>query len=201
MKQQKLQDINNFYQTKLNEHFREAVSLVFGNGNENSKIVLVGEAPGKTEVEQGKPFVGQAGKNLEEFINILGIKREDLYITNVVKFRPFKVNPNTGRESNRTPTKDEINISTKFIEDELSVIQPKLVVSLGNIALRCILKDNKITIGIIHGNPINVKFAEAEFVLFPLYHPASIIYNRGLRDVYLQDLIKLRDYLNRQKLL
>lgn len=175
--------------------------LVFGDGNENSKIVLVGEAPGKTEVEQGKPFVGQAGKNLEEFINILGIKREDLYITNVVKFRPFKVNPNTGRESNRTPIKDEIRISTDFIEHELSIIRPKLVVSLGNIALRCILKDSKVTIGVMHGNPINVKFAKAEFILFPLYHPASIIYNRGLRDVYLQDLIKLRDYLNREKLL
>lgn len=200
MKQQKLADVNSFYQIRLNEHFGGAVPLVFGDGDEASKIVLVGEAPGKTEVEQGKPFVGQAGKNLEEFINILGITRHDLYITNVVKFRPFKVNPDTGRESNRTPTKDEIRISTDFIERELSVIQPKLVASLGNTALRCILKDDRITIGVMHGNPINVRFSGAEFVLFPLYHPASIIYNRALRDVYLQDLMKLRDYLIKQKL-
>lgn len=200
MKRQKLADINSFYQGKLNEYFGETVPLVFGDGDVDSRIVLVGEAPGKTEVEQGKPFVGQAGKNLEEFINILGIAREDLYITNVVKFRPFRVSPDTGRESNRTPNKDEIRISTDFIERELSAIQPELVVSLGNIALRCILKDEKTTIGVMHGNPIYVKFAGTEFILFPLYHPASIIYNRGLRDVYLQDLHKLRSYLKKQNL-
>jgi len=201
LKQQKLLEVYDSYRQKLQEYFGEPVPIVFGDGSPESKIVLVGEAPGKTEVEQGKPFVGQAGKNLEEFLNILGIEREQLYITNVVKFRPFKVNPESGRESNRTPNKDEIRISTAFIERELSLIQPKLVVSLGNIALRCILKDERTTIGVMHGNPINVRFSGIEFVLFPLYHPASIIYNRALRDVYLQDLMKLRDYMNKQKLI
>jgi len=200
LKRQELDSINQLYREKLQRHFNGELPLVFGDGNVDSKIVLVGEAPGKTEIELGKPFVGQAGRNLEEFINVLGIAREDLYITNVVKFRPFKVNPDTGKESNRTPTKAEISISEEFIERELSVIRPKLVASLGNIALRCILKDEKITIGAVHGNPINVRFAEVEFVLFPLYHPASIIYNRDLKDTYLQDLMKLREYLNRQKL-
>ena len=200
MKSQKLENLNRIYISKLREHFEYEVPLVFGDGNLDSKIVLVGEAPGKTEVEQGKPFVGQAGKNLEEFITILGIVREDLYITNVVKFRPIRVNPETGRESNRTPTKDEIRISTDHIENELSIIKPRLVASLGNVPLRCILKDDKITIGIVHGSPIDVKFSGAEFVLFPLYHPASIIYNRGLKDVYLQDLYKLKGYMNKYKL-
>ncbi|MGE5631106.1 MAG: uracil-DNA glycosylase [Caulobacteraceae bacterium] len=195
MKQQELEEINSFYKSQLDAHFNADVPLVFGDGDVDSKIVLVGEAPGKNEVEQGKPFVGQAGKNLEEFINILGIRREDLYITNVVKFRPYRVNTDTGRESNRTPTKDEIKISTDFIERELSAIKPKLVASLGNIALRCILKDDKVTIGVLHGSPIDVKFAGAEFVLFPLYHPASIIYNRDLKDVYMEDLHKLKKYL------
>jgi DNA polymerase len=197
LKHQEIEELNRVYKSKLQEHFEDEVQLVYGDGNLDSKIVLVGEAPGKTEVEQGKPFVGQAGKNLEEFITILGIRREDLYITNVVKFRPTKVNPDTGRESNRPPTREEIRISTDFIENELSVIKPGLVVSLGNVALRCILKDDKITIGIVHGSSISVKFAGAEFMLFPLYHPASIIYNRALKDVYLQDLHKLRDYLNK----
>jgi len=200
LKRQELDSINQLYRRKLQEYFNGEVPLVFGDGNVDSKIVLVGEAPGKTEVEQERPFVGQAGKNLEEFINVLGIVREDLYITNVVKFRPYTVNPDTGRESNRTPTKEEIRISADFIEHEISVIKPKLVVSLGNIALRCILKDDKATIGVLHGAPISVKFADAEFVLFPLYHPASIIYNRALKDVYLQDLIKLRDYMKKQML-
>ncbi len=200
MKNQELKALNKVCGSKLQEHFRDEVQPVFGDGNPDSKIVLVGEAPGKTEVELGRPFVGQAGKNLEEFITILGIIREDLYITNVVKFRPIKLNPDTGRESNRPPTREEIKLSTDFIEQELSIIRPALVVSLGNVALRCILKDDKITIGMVHGSPINVKFASAEFVLFPLYHPASIIYNRALRDVYLQDLHKLRDHINNYNL-
>lgn len=200
LRRQELDSINQLYRDKLNEHFNGEMPLVFGDGDVDSKIVLVGEAPGKTEVEQGKPFVGQAGKNLEEFITILGIVREELYITNVVKFRPVRINADTGREANRTPTKEEIRISTDFIEQELSIIKPKLVASLGNIALRCILKDDKATIGTLHGVPIDVKFAGAEFVLFPLYHPASIIYNRALKDVYLQDLLKLRDYMKSKSL-
>lgn len=201
LKKYELDNMNILHQSRLKEHFGEEIPLVFGSGDIESKIVLVGEAPGKTEVEQGKPFVGQAGKNLEEFINILGISREDLYITNVVRFRPVKYNPDTGRESNRTPNREEIKISTDFIEQELSIIKPELAVSLGNIALKCILKDDKATIGIMHGFPINVKFAGTEFVLFPLYHPASIIYNRALKDVYLQDLHKLRNYIKRIKLI
>jgi len=200
LKKQELDATNQLYQDKLQKYFNDEVSLVFGDGNVDSEIVLVGEAPGKTEVEQGRPFVGQAGKNLEEFITILGIAREKLYITNVVKFRPVKYSSDTGRESNRTPNKEEIRISTDFIEQELSIIKPKLVVSLGNIALRCILKDDKTTIGMLHGTPIDVKFAGGSFVLFPLYHPASIIYNRALKDVYLQDLLKLRDYMNNKSL-
>jgi DNA polymerase len=201
LKKHELASINELYQGKLQKHFYDEVPLVFGDGNVDSKIVLVGEAPGKTEVLQGKPFVGQAGKNLEEFISILGILREDLYITNVVKFRPFNINPETGRESNRTPTKEEIGISTDFIEQELTTIKPMLVVSLGNTALRCILKDDKATIGVLHGTPINVRFAGAEFALIPLYHPASIIYNRSLKDVYLQDLHRLRDYMKKERLI
>lgn len=195
MKIQELDTINQLYRSKLEKHFNREVPLVFGDGNVNSRIVLVGEAPGRTEIEQRKPFVGQAGKNLEEFISILGIKRENLYITNVVKFRPVRFNPETGRESNRTPAKDEISISTDFIEKELSIVAPKLVVSLGNIALRCILKDDKASIGILHGNPLKVSFSEAYFTLFPLYHPASIIYRRELKSIYIEDLHKLKEYI------
>jgi DNA polymerase len=193
--------MNQLYRERLDKHFGGEVPLVFGDGNTDSRIVLVGEAPGRTEVEQGKPFVGQAGKNLEEFINILGIAREDIYITNVVKFRPVRYNPDTGLESNRAPNKEEIEVSMDFIEQELSIVNPKLVASLGNIALKCILKDDRATIGIMHGSSVNVKFAGSEFVLFPLYHPASIIYNRALKDVYLQDLHKLRNYMKKERLL
>ncbi len=195
MKRQELDNINQLYQRKLREHFNRELLLVFGSGNVDSGIVLVGEAPGRTEVEQGKPFVGQAGKNLEEFISILGILREDLYITNVVKFRTVQFNPDSGRESNRTPNKEEIKISTDFIGQELSVINPGLVISLGNIALRCMVNDDRASIGTLHGHPLNISFFNAHFTLFPLYHPASIIYRRELKSTYIEDLYKLREYM------
>lgn len=200
MKMKQLESLYQACDRRLQEKLGYKVPLVFGEGNPDSGIVLVGEAPGRTEVELGKPFVGQAGKNLEEFMNILGIGREELYISNVVKLRPIKLNPNTGRESNRPPSRDEIKLFTDIIEQELSILRPSLVASLGNIALRCILKDDRITIGKLHGTPINVKFAGAEFVLFPLYHPASIIYNRSLRDVYLQDLGSLKEYMQEHEI-
>ena len=85
--------------------------MVFGEGDVDSPMVLVGEAPGEQETIQQRPFVGKAGKNLEEFLDALEIQRGDLYITNVVKFRPFKINEKTGRLSNRPPTREEIDLS------------------------------------------------------------------------------------------
>ena len=181
------------------DFFGKEIPLVYGSGNTDSAIVLVGEAPGKHEVLQGKPFVGQAGRNLDEFIDILQINREDLYITNVVKFRTYKVNPNTGRDSNRPPNRQEVHISADTLVKEIGIIKPKLVVTLGNIALRCILKDEKASIGILHANPITVELQEASFTLFPLYHPASIIYNRELKKTYLEDLETLRDYIKENR--
>ena len=166
--------------------------MVFGDGDDQAKIVLVGEAPGAKEIELKKPFVGQAGKNLEEFIKILEIKREDLYITNTVKIRPFKVSEKTGRKSNRPPNRKEIEKYIPILFEEIQIIQPNLVVTLGNHALKALSDDKKITIGEVHGSLIKT---QKGFVLFPLYHPASIIYNRSLKEVYLNDLYKLKEHL------
>ena len=102
--------------------------LVFGEGNPNARLVLVGEAPGKQETLQRRPFVGQAGKNLDEFLQVVGLEREDLYITNVVKFRPFKLNEETGRTSNRPPTREEIELSRGWLYKEIEIIRPMVVV-------------------------------------------------------------------------
>ncbi len=168
--------------------------LVFGEGNPDASVVLVGEAPGQQEVVQQRPFVGQAGKNLDEFLEILEIKREDIYITNVVKFRPVKINTDTGRASNRPPNREEIELSRGWLYKELTIIRPSIVVSLGNIALRVLTDDNKNTIGQTHGKPIDISVGTdgVNMVLFPLYHPASIIYRPQLREVYLNDLRKLK---------
>ena len=165
--------------------------MVFGEGNLNAKIVLVGEAPGAKEIEKGKPFVGQAGKYLDEFINILEIKREDIYITNTVKIRPYKFNEKTGRKVNRPPKKEEINEFKPILLKEIELIHPDIVVSLGNYSLKTISGKKNHAIGQVHGSPIKL----ANCILFPLYHPAAVIYNRNLKDTYYQDLQKLKAVL------
>lgn len=177
--------------------------LVFGEGNPDAPLVLVGEAPGQQEVVQQRPFVGQAGQNLNEFLEILGIKREDIYITNAVKFRPVKVDPATGRVSNRAPNREEIELSRGLLYKELCIIRPTLVVSLGNVPLKVLSDDNRITIGQVHGTPIDIAVGEegVRMTLFPLYHPASIIYRPQLKEVYLEDVEKLRRYLEEEGVL
>lgn len=175
----------------------EGKVLVFGEGNPDTSLVLVGEAPGHQEVVQQRPFVGQAGQNLNEFLGILGIKREDIYITNAVKFRPTKVDTTTGRVSNRPPNKEEIELCRGLLYKELSIIRPVLVVSLGNIPLKVLADDNKIAIGQVHGTPIEIAVGEEglKMTLFPLYHPASVIYRPQLKEVYLEDVERLKRYL------
>ena len=156
---------------------------VFGDGNASAKIVMIGEAPGEQETLLGKPFVGKAGKNLDEFLSMTGLKRADLYITNVVKFRPVKIS-DKGRASNRPPTREEISLFVPFLQRELEIIQPEVIVTLGNVPLKAVV-DQKAVIGSCHGQLMGK--------VFPLYHPASIIYNRALKDVYEEDVIRFAD--------
>lgn len=166
-------------------------TVVFGEGNLDAKIVLVGEAPGSKEVELKKPFVGQAGKNLDEFLNVVQLNREDIYITNVVKIRPYRINEKTGRKVNRPPNKKEIEKYSKVLFQELDIIKPSLIVTLGNVPLKTLTNNKNIKVSEAHGEVIEA----AEKIIFPLYHPAAVIYNRKLKDVYLKDLIKLKEYI------
>ena len=152
---------------------------VFGDGDPSARIVMVGEAPGEQETLLGRPFVGKAGKNLDEFLQMTGLRRAELYITNVVKFRPVKISEK-GRASNRPPTREEIGLFLPFLQRELEIIQPQVIVTLGNVPLKALL-DPKVVIGSVHG--------ELQGNIFPLYHPASIVYNRALRPVYEQDVL------------
>ena len=201
MKEQLIQNINKVLYNRVSEYFKENTTLVFGDGDVNSKIMLIGEAPGKNEVEQGRPFVGQAGKNLQEFIEILDIERKDLYISNVVKFRPYKINPQTGRISNRPPTKEEIKLCIEQLFEEVKTVNPKIIITLGNVPLKAIIEKDSVTIGSMHGQSTEKSFDGQNYVVFPLYHPASIIYRRELRDIYLEDLAKLKNYLHQNKVL
>ncbi|MBA1335495.1 MAG: Uracil-DNA glycosylase family protein, clostridial type [Firmicutes bacterium] len=183
--------------TALEVKYRELLEsykpVVLGEGNPEADILMIGEAPGKTEVELKRPFVGQAGRNLDEFLEALELKREDLYITNAVKFRPTRVNADTGSISNRAPTAKEIEIFRPLLMDEIETVAPSVVVSLGNIPLFCLIGKNT-RIGDVHGRPMEL----GQRILYPLYHPASIIYRRELKSVYRDDLARLKVLLEEQ---
>lgn len=173
----------------------EGEDFIFGEGDIHSKIMLVGEAPGENEIKQRKAFVGQAGKNLDEFLNILELDRNEIYITNSVKIRTYKISQKTGKKINRTPTKEEVSKFSEIIMGEIKYVKPRIIVTLGNTPLSQLTQSNA-KIGSCHGQLIKVDIEEDEYKLFPLYHPASIIYNRNLKDVYLQDLNNLKHIIS-----
>ena len=150
----------------------DATQLVFGEGSAEADIVFIGEAPGKKEDEQGKPFVGAAGKFLNEMLEMIGLKRSDAYITNIVKYRP----PN-----NRDPLPEEKTAFLPYLEAQLEAIQPKITVTLGRHSLNCFLPD--LSIGQVHGQPKRLKGR----VYLPLFHPAAALYNGSMRQTLIDD--------------
>ena len=163
----------------------ESRALVFGEGRPHARTAFVGEAPGEQEALQGRPFVGKAGKNLDELLAIAGIAREGIYITNVVKMRPTRIS-DAGRAVNRPPTREEIELFLPWLKKELAAVGMRRVVTLGNVPLKALL-GAKATIGEEHGCRLQWNGVD----LWPLYHPASIIYNRALRPVYEEDIRRL----------
>ena len=171
----------------------EKKTLVFGEGHVGARVMLVGEAPGEQETLQGRPFVGKAGKNLDEFLELAGIERDALYVTNAVKFRPTKLSA-AGRTVNRPPTQDEIRLFLPWLRREIEMVRPQCVVTLGNVPLRA-LTETRTSIGEVHG-----VFQECAGVrIYPMYHPASVIYNPSLREVYRADVLKLAEWLKATK--
>lgn len=162
--------------------------LVFGEGDRNAALMLVGEAPGEQETLQGRPFVGKAGKNLDEFLALSGFARADLYITNTVKFRPVRVSA-AGRVSNRPPTREEVALFLPYLRREIELVDPRVVVTLGNTPLRA-LYDKKAAIGEVHG----CFLPYGGRLLYPMYHPASLIYNRSLEGAYRDDILRLKQW-------
>ncbi len=169
----------------------EEKTLVFGEGRDNHPpVMLIGEAPGEQETLQGRPFVGKAGKNLDGFLAAVELNREDIYISNVVKVRPTRVSPR-GSVSNRPPNREELALFTPFLYEEICLVQPGMIVTLGNVALQALLGKGA-AIGEYHGQEISCTVQGQAFRLFPLYHPASIIYNRSLTETYQADLQQLK---------
>ncbi|MGH7142090.1 MAG: uracil-DNA glycosylase [Candidatus Saccharimonadales bacterium] len=180
---------------------KQATQLVFGDGSPKADLIFIGEAPGKNEDIQGKPFVGAAGKFLNEMLNMISLKREDVYITNIVKYRPH---------DNREPLPEEKKAFMPYLEAQLAVIRPKIVITLGSHSLSCFLPDLRISD--CHGQPkrIRIKLHEpnlalkdkakqfstevkddAIFVILPLFHPAAALYNGGMRQTLIDDFAKI----------
>ena len=177
----------------------EQKTLVFGEGRaHHPPVMLIGEAPGEQETLQGRPFVGKAGKNLDGFLAAVALRREDIYITNVVKVRPTKVSEK-GSVSNRPPNREELLLFTPYLMEEILLVQPGVIVTLGNVALRALMGP-KATVGQLHGQPVQTSVCHEkqsrDVFVFPLYHPASVIYDRSLAAVYQEDLKALRAWLD-----
>ena len=156
----------------------QAKNLVMGDGNINAEIVFIGEAPGKNEDEQGLPFVGAAGKFLNEMLGEAGMQRSDVYITNIVKYRP----PN-----NRDPEPDEKKAFWPYLLKQLQIIRPKVVITLGRHSMEYFLPGMRISA--IHGEPKRIQFGDDKLVVIPLFHPAAALYNTSLRQTLIDDFL------------
>ena len=161
---------------KRTDLFKNCKNIVVGKGNLNADILFVGEAPGKNEDEQGLPFVGAAGKNLDKLLENVGLSLKDVYIANILKCRP----PN-----NRDPLPSEIKAHTPWLLKQIREIKPKVICSLGNYATKFFLSlgdvdlmNNQPGITQVHGIAKDIEMQGLKIRLIPLFHPAAIIYNR-----------------------
>lgn len=159
-----------------------ATQLVFGTGNPDAELMFVGEAPGKNEDLKGEPFVGAAGKFLNQMLESIGLLRADIYISNIVKYRP---------PENRDPTAEEIAEFVPYLVRQIQVIKPKLIVFLGRHAMNVFLPELKISQA--HGQPVRKNGQ----VYLPLFHPAAALYNPAMRETLLQDFAKIPLILNK----
>lgn len=159
------------------ERIRTRMLPVIGEGSHYAQIMFIGEAPGKTEAQTGRPFSGAAGRVLDELLKSVGIDRKDIYITNVVKDRP---------PSNRDPMPGEIALYAPFLDRQIDIIKPKTIVALGRHSMKYLMEKFDISKGAesiskIHGNLYDVPTSYGKIKFMPLYHPATVLYNPEIR--------------------
>ncbi|MGV8142405.1 MAG: uracil-DNA glycosylase family protein [Candidatus Pacearchaeota archaeon] len=171
---------------KNTEICRMCKNVVVGKGNLNAPIMFIGEAPGRNEDEQGLPFVGAAGKNLDSLLSKVGLSMNEVYIANILKCRP---------PENRDPLPEEIRAHTPWLLKQIEEINPKVVCSLGNYATKFFLAgcdvdlmDKQPGITTVHGKVRMIQIHGRDVKLIPLFHPAAIIYNRSLLAEWEKDI-------------
>lgn len=183
---------------RRSEIFKSCKNVVVGKGNLNANILFVGEAPGRREDEEGLPFVGAAGKNLDGLLEKVGLSLDDVYIANILKCRP---------PENRDPLPEEIKMHTPWLLKQIREIRPKVVCSLGNYATKfflsgCDVEGMKSQPGItnVHGKVRMIEVEGLKIKLIPLFHPAAIIYNRALIGEWEKDMGIVKGEISQKEL-
>jgi len=169
------------------ERIKNKVFPVIGEGSFNSRIMFIGEAPGKKEAETGRPFCGSAGKVLDKLLNYISLDRDKVYITNIVKDRP---------PLNRDPSEKEIKLYAPFLDRQIDIIQPKVIATLGRFSMAYIierlgLKNELRPIIEMHGKEFETKTSYGKIKIIPLYHPAVALYRGSMIDILKKDFKKL----------
>ncbi len=184
---------------KNTEICKNCKNIVIGKGNLHANILFVGESPGRNEDEQGLPFVGAAGKNLDKLLAEVGLGLDDIYITNILKCRP---------PENRDPLPDEIKAHTPWLMKQIREMKPKVICSLGNYATKFFLAgcnpdlmDKQPGITTVHGKVKMIEIDGMKIKLIPLFHPAAIIYNRNLIVEWEKDMAIVKGELSQKTLI
>lgn len=164
------------------------VNPVAGEGNPEAKILFIGEAPGFNENQTGRPFVGQAGKLLRKNIAAVGWKDADVFITNIVKFRP---------PENRDPTPEEIEFFKPFLDEQIKIIDPEIIVTLGRFSMYKFLGEG-VSISKIHGMARKITWNGKEILVFPMYHPAAALRQGSVMAQFEQDFRKLKNLVDKE---
>ncbi len=182
------EEIHNLKESPLYEYRKEqGYSPVVGKGDADAALMLIGEAPGAQEAKTGRPFVGNAGQILDQLLESVDLERQEVYITNVVKDRP---------PGNRDPHVKEIELYGPFLLQQIEIIEPQVIATLGRFATRFILGHFDLpqqdqSIGDLHGKRLQAKAPHGEVVIVPLYHPAAAFYNPDLKEIMQEDFLVL----------
>lgn len=169
--------------------------LVYGKGNPDSNILFIGEAAGEQEALQGIPFVGSAGKQLDKMLQSIGLTLDECYVANILKYRP---------PQNREPQPDEMMCHTPYLVEQIHVIAPKVIVTLGNFSTKFVIAGFNVEkmetisgVGKLHGKIHKMKVGTDNCTIIPLYHPAACLYNPNLREMMMADFQIIKQFLDK----
>ncbi len=195
-KQESLDNLKERVLRELNCPLKDSAhNLVFGKGNPDARILFIGEAPGEQEDLQGIPFVGAAGKQLDKLLSLIGLSLDDVYIANILKYRP---------PENRDPSKEEIERHTPYLVEQIKIIKPCIIATLGNYSTKFVLADFKVEdmkkiggISFLHGKHMQKNIDGLDFFVVPLYHPAAMLYKPSISSDLENDFISMKDLIEK----